>query len=151
MIEIIFLGTGTSQGVPIIGSNHPVCKSSNPKDKRLRVSIALKWDNFFFVVDCGPDFRQQMLNCNTKKLDGILYTHEHADHTAGLDDIRPFYFKQGKIDLILTRSDLVLNISLSLYGNLPHNNSVLLLFVSFLIFSTIYFTVYDCLPEILYS
>ena len=103
MIEIIFLGTGTSQGVPIIGSNHPVCKSLNPKDKRLRVSIALKWDNFFFVVDCGPDFRQQMLNCNTKKLDGILYTHEHADHTAGLDDIRPFYFKQGKIDLILTK------------------------------------------------
>ena len=103
MIEIIFLGTGTSQGVPIIGSNHPVCKSLNPKDKRLRVSIALKWGKFFFVIDCAPDFRQQMLNCNTKKLDGILYTHEHSDHTAGLDDIRPFYFKQGKIDLILTK------------------------------------------------
>ena len=103
MIDIIFLGTGTSQGVPIIGSNHPVCKSKNPKDKRLRVSIALKWEKFFFVIDCGPDFRQQMLNCGTNKLDGILYTHEHADHTAGLDDIRPFYFRQGKIDLILTK------------------------------------------------
>ena len=103
MIDIIFLGTGTSQGVPIIGSDHPVCKSQNKKDKRLRVSVALKWGNFFFVIDCGPDFRQQMLNCGTNSLDGILYTHEHADHTAGLDDIRPFYFKQGKIDLILTK------------------------------------------------
>ena len=103
MIDIIFLGTGTSQGVPIIGSDHPVCKSQNQKDKRLRVSVALKWGGFFFVIDCGPDFRQQMLNCGTNSLDGILYTHEHADHTAGLDDIRPFYFKQGKIDLILTK------------------------------------------------
>ncbi len=103
MIDIIFLGTGTSQGVPIIGSDHPVCKSQNQKDKRLRVSVALKWGKFFFVIDCGPDFRQQMLNCGTNSLDGILYTHEHADHTAGLDDIRPFYFKQGKIDLILTK------------------------------------------------
>ena len=103
MIDIIFLGTGTSQGVPIIGSDHPVCKSSNVKDKRLRVSVALKWDGFFFVIDCGPDFRQQMLNTGTKKLDGIMYTHEHADHTAGLDDIRPFYFKQGNIDLFLTK------------------------------------------------
>ena len=103
MIDIIFLGTGTSQGVPIIGSDHPVCKSTNQRDKRLRVSIALKWEKYFFVIDCGPDFRQQMLNCGAKRLDGILYTHEHADHTAGLDDIRPFYFKQGKIDLILTK------------------------------------------------
>tara|TARA_B100000963_G_C22595371_1_gene657568 strand:+ start:43 stop:813 length:771 start_codon:yes stop_codon:yes gene_type:complete len=103
MIDIIFLGTGTSQGVPIIGSEHPVCKSQNQKDKRLRVSVALKWGEFFFVIDCGPDFRQQMLNCGTNSLDGILYTHEHADHTAGLDDIRPFYFKQGKVDLILTK------------------------------------------------
>ena len=103
MIDIIFLGTGTSQGVPIIGCDHPVCKSSNIKDRRLRVSVALKWDKFFFVIDCGPDFRQQMLNIGTSKLDGILYTHEHADHTAGLDDIRPFYFKQGKIDLFLTK------------------------------------------------
>lgn len=102
MIDIIFLGTGTSQGIPIIGSDHPVCKSSNLKDKRLRVSVALKWEDFFFVIDCGPDFRQQMLNCGANSLDGILYTHEHADHTAGLDDIRPFYFKQGKIDIILT-------------------------------------------------
>ena len=106
MIEIIFLGTGTSQGIPIIGSTHPVCQSQNPKDKRLRASLAIKWNRFFFVIDCGPDFRQQMLNCGTKKLDGILYTHEHADHTAGLDDIRPFYFRQGEINLILTKKVL---------------------------------------------
>ena len=59
----------------------------------------MQWNDFNFVVDCGPDFRQQMLNVNCKKLDGILFTHEHADHTAGLDDIRPFYFKQGNINL----------------------------------------------------
>lgn len=98
-MNITFLGTGTSQGIPIIGSEHPVCLSNDSRDKRLRVSILMQWNDFNFVVDCGPDFRQQMLNVNCKKLDGILFTHEHADHTAGLDDIRPFYFKQGNINL----------------------------------------------------
>jgi len=96
-LKITFLGTGTSQGIPVIGSSHPVCLSSNPKDKRLRVSVLIEWDNYVYVIDCGPDFRQQMLNAKCTKLDGIVYTHEHADHTAGLDDIRPFYFKQGDI------------------------------------------------------
>lgn len=96
-MKITFLGTGTSQGIPVIGSDHPVCLSSNPKDKRLRVSILVEWDNFTYVVDCGPDFRQQMLRANCKRIDGIIFTHEHADHTAGLDDIRPFYFRQGDI------------------------------------------------------
>ena len=99
MIKITFLGTGTSQGIPIIGSKHPVCLSDDPKDKRLRVSISLAWDDYFFVIDCGPDFRQQMLNSNARSLDGIVFTHEHADHTAGLDDIRPFFFRQGKINM----------------------------------------------------
>jgi len=94
-MKITFLGTGTSQGIPVIGSNHPVCKSDNIKDKRLRVSVLLSWDSFNFVIDCGPDFRQQMLRANCTKVNGILLTHEHSDHTAGLDDIRPFYFKQG--------------------------------------------------------
>lgn len=98
-MKITFLGTGTSQGIPIIGSEHPVCLSNDSRDKRLRVSILLQWEDYNFVVDCGPDFRQQMLNTDCKKLDGILFTHEHADHTAGLDDIRPFYFKQGNINL----------------------------------------------------
>ncbi|NRD22457.1 MBL fold metallo-hydrolase [Winogradskyella litoriviva] len=98
-MKITFLGTGTSQGIPIIGSDHPVCLSENPKDKRLRVSILVEWDNYTFVVDCGPDFRQQMLRANVTKIDGIIFTHEHADHTMGLDDIRPFFFRQGDIDL----------------------------------------------------
>lgn len=96
-LKITFLGTGTSQGIPVIGSDHPVCLSTNPKDKRLRVSVLIEWDNFTYVIDCGPDFRQQMLRANCSHLDGIVFTHEHADHTAGLDDIRPFYFRQGDI------------------------------------------------------
>ncbi len=96
-ISITFLGTGTSQGIPVIGSNHPVCKSSDFKDKRLRVSVLLSWGKFNYLIDCGPDFRQQMLRENCSKIDGILLTHEHSDHTAGLDDIRPFYFQQGNI------------------------------------------------------
>lgn len=98
-LRVTFLGTGTSQGIPIIGSTHPVCLSDNPKDKRLRVSVLLSWSNYNYVIDCGPDFRQQMLKHNVNNLDGVLYTHEHSDHTAGLDDIRPFFFKQGSIPI----------------------------------------------------
>jgi phosphoribosyl 1,2-cyclic phosphate phosphodiesterase len=98
-LKVTFLGTGTSQGIPIIGSSHPVCLSTNPKDKRLRVSVLIEWENYTYVVDCGPDFRQQMLRANCNKLDGILFTHEHADHTAGMDDIRPFFFRQGDIPI----------------------------------------------------
>jgi phosphoribosyl 1,2-cyclic phosphate phosphodiesterase len=98
-LKITFLGTGTSQGIPIIGSTHPVCLSDNPKDKRLRVSVLVEWDDYTFVIDCGPDFRQQMLRANVSKIDGIIFTHEHADHTMGLDDIRPFFFRQGDIPL----------------------------------------------------
>jgi phosphoribosyl 1,2-cyclic phosphate phosphodiesterase len=100
-LKIQFLGTGTSQGIPIIGSNHPVCFSENPKDKRLRVSVLVQWDDYTYVIDCGPDFRQQMLSSNCRRIDGILFTHEHADHTAGLDDIRPFCHRQGKIPIYL--------------------------------------------------
>jgi len=96
-LKITFLGTGTSQGIPVIASNHPVCKSNDPKDKRLRVSILLSWNDFNYVIDCGPDFRQQMLRENITSLHGILLTHEHSDHTAGIDDIRPFYFVQGNM------------------------------------------------------
>jgi len=98
-LKITFLGTGTSQGIPVIGSNHPVCLSQNPKDKRLRVSVLIEWSENIYVIDCGPDFRQQMLSVNASKLDGILFTHEHADHTAGIDDIRPFFFNQGDIPI----------------------------------------------------
>ena len=98
-MKITFLGTGTSQGIPVIGSNHPVCKSKDPKDKRLRVSVLISWKNFNYVIDCGPDFRQQMLTNKVDRLDGILFTHEHADHTAGIDDIRPYFFRQGDIPI----------------------------------------------------
>ncbi|MFI2743729.1 MBL fold metallo-hydrolase [Zhouia sp. PK063] len=98
-MKVTFLGTGTSQGIPIIGSDHPVCLSKNPKDKRLRVSVLIEWDSYAYVIDCGPDFRQQMLANNVKRIDGILFTHEHADHTMGLDDIRPFFFRQGDIPI----------------------------------------------------
>ncbi len=98
-MKVYFLGTGTSQGIPVIGSNHSVCLSDNPKDKRLRVSVWIHTKDTSIVIDCGPDFRQQMLSSKCKKVDAILFTHEHADHTAGIDDIRPFNFKQGKIPI----------------------------------------------------
>jgi len=98
-LKITFLGTGTSQGIPVIGSNHPVCLSTNAKDKRLRVSVLISWNSYNYVIDCGPDFRQQMLTNKVTRLDGILFTHEHSDHTSGLDDIRPFFFKQGDIPI----------------------------------------------------
>ena len=98
-LNIYFLGTGTSQGIPIIGSTHPVCNSTDTRDKRLRVSIWISWESHSYVIDCGPDFRQQILAADCKKVDGILFTHEHADHTAGLDDIRPFNFMQGEMPI----------------------------------------------------
>lgn len=98
-LKVTFLGTGTSQGVPVIGSTHPVCLSENSKDKRLRVSVLLSWGDYNYVIDCGPDFRQQMLTNNVNTLNGVLFTHEHADHTAGIDDIRPYFFRQGDIPI----------------------------------------------------
>lgn len=98
-MQITFLGTGTSQGIPVIGSKHPVCLSENPKDKRLRVSVLVEWEGYTILIDCGPDFRTQMLTNNVDKLDAVLFTHEHNDHTAGLDDIRPYFFKQGDIPI----------------------------------------------------
>lgn len=98
-MKIYFLGTGTSQGIPVIGSNHSVCLSSNEKDKRLRVSVWIQTQSLSIVIDCGPDFRQQMLNSKCQNIDALLFTHEHADHTAGLDDIRPYFFKQGALPI----------------------------------------------------
>jgi len=117
-IKITFLGTGTSQGIPVINSTHPVCLSNDTHDKRLRVSILVEWGNFVYVVDCGPDFRYQMLRANVTKINGVLFTHEHADHTAGLDDLRPFSFKLGTVPIyahkrvlkyLATRFDYILN------------------------------------------
>lgn len=93
-VKIEFLGTGTSQGVPVIGCDCDVCSSQDIKDNRLRSSILMTIDDKVICVDTGPDFRQQMLRSNVQKLDAVLFTHEHKDHTAGLDDVRAFNFKQ---------------------------------------------------------
>lgn len=93
-MKITFLGTGTSQGVPVIGCACAVCNSLDFRDKRLRTSIHLNVDGTSLVIDTGPDFRQQMLREGITRLDGVLYTHAHRDHTAGLDDVRAFNFLQ---------------------------------------------------------
>lgn len=98
-MKITFLGTGTSQGIPVINSSHPVCLSHDKRDKRLRVSILISWDEYTYVIDCGPDFRYQMLRADVKSINGIIFTHEHADHVAGFDDIRPFCFQMGAVPI----------------------------------------------------
>jgi len=93
-LKITFLGTGTSQGIPIICCDCKVCNSKDPKDHRLRTSIYIQLDDQSILIDIGPDFRQQMLRNGFQRVDAVLLTHQHADHTAGIDDIRPIYFNQ---------------------------------------------------------
>ena len=95
-MKVKLLGTGTSQGVPILGCRCKVCLSNDSKDKRLRTSALISENDRQLVIDCGPDFRQQMLSAQVTQLDGILLTHEHNDHIIGLDDIRPYNFQSGK-------------------------------------------------------
>jgi phosphoribosyl 1,2-cyclic phosphate phosphodiesterase len=95
-LKITFLGTGTSQGVPVIACRCAGCMSDNERDKRMRSSILVEFDEQVLVIDTGPDFRQQMLSAGVTKLDGVLFTHEHRDHIAGLDDIRSFNFIQKR-------------------------------------------------------
>jgi phosphoribosyl 1,2-cyclic phosphate phosphodiesterase len=94
-LKITFLGTGTSQGIPVIACTCDVCQSTDPKDKRMRSSILVEWGELILVVDTGPDFRQQMLENQVNKLDAALITHGHRDHVAGLDELRSFNFKQN--------------------------------------------------------
>jgi phosphoribosyl 1,2-cyclic phosphate phosphodiesterase len=99
-MKITFLGTGTSQGVPVIACPCRVCNSSDPRDKRLRASVMIEDKGKVIVIDSGPDFRQQMLRANVKQLDGLVFTHEHKDHIAGMDDIRAFnYVHKKKVDV----------------------------------------------------
>lgn len=95
-MKLTFLGTGTSQGVPVIACPCPVCQSTDEHDKRLRTSALVEVDGVNILIDAGPDFRQQMLRANVKQLDGILLTHEHKDHIGGLDDVRAFNFVNRK-------------------------------------------------------
>lgn len=106
LLNITFLGTGTSQGIPMIASNDPVCLSKDVKDKRLRSSVLISSDEASYVIDCGPDFRQQMLRENVQLVEGVLFTHEHADHTAGLDDLRPYCYKIGEMPIYLNERTL---------------------------------------------
>lgn len=100
VVKITFLGTGTSQGVPVIACECRTCLSDDPHDKRLRTSLMLETDGVNLIFDAGPDFRQQMLRENVKKLDAIVLTHEHKDHIAGMDDVRAFNYKsQDAIDI----------------------------------------------------
>lgn len=94
--KIVFLGTGTSQGVPVIACNCDVCSSKAPKDQRLRCSVLIEYAGKNYVIDSGPDFRQQMLRANVQSLEALLFTHEHKDHVAGMDDVRAFNFKQQR-------------------------------------------------------
>ena len=113
-MEITFLGTGTSTGIPEIGCKCEVCTSTNLKDKRLRTSALIKLKGKNILIDCGPDFRMQMLNREFEKITGVLLTHEHYDHVGGLDDLRPFC-KFGDINIYAEKQ--VLN---SLESRIPY-------------------------------
>ncbi len=99
-MKIHILGTGTSQGVPVIGCDCEVCLSTDLRDKRLRSCVVIEQDGVYLLIDTGPDLRQQMLSAQIPRIDAILYTHEHNDHVVGLDDIRPYNFKQ-QADMIV--------------------------------------------------
>jgi phosphoribosyl 1,2-cyclic phosphate phosphodiesterase len=106
-LRVTFLGTGTSQGVPVIGCTCEVCQSLDYRDKRLRTSILIEIKDQHFVIDTGPDFRQQMLREQVKRLDAVIFTHAHRDHTAGLDDVRAFnYIQQMDMPVYGTRAVL---------------------------------------------
>ncbi len=99
-MKVVFLGTGTSTGVPLIGCQCEICRSSDPRDQRLRASVYIETENAKIVLDTGPDFRTQMLANQLNDLDAVVFTHNHKDHTAGLDDIRPInYLLNKKVDV----------------------------------------------------
>lgn len=103
MLRLTFLGTGTSQGVPMVACPCRVCRSDNPRDKRLRSSVMIESERTRIIIDAGPDFRYQMLREGVTNIDAILLTHEHKDHTGGIDDVRAFnYFQSRPVDIFAT-------------------------------------------------
>ncbi|MFA6125963.1 MAG: MBL fold metallo-hydrolase [Bacteroidales bacterium] len=129
-LRITLLGTGTSLGVPIIGCECAVCNSKDPRDNRLRSSALVEWQDQVFLIDAGPDFRQQMLRTGVRKIDAILLTHEHKDHVSGLDDIRALNFLHRKaIDIYAEkrvqdsiRKDFAYVFSVIQYPGIPQMN-----------------------------
>lgn len=103
-LRLTFLGTGTSMGVPTLGCECRVCRSPDPHDRRTRPSVLLEYNGRAVVIDTSPDFRQQALAAHLKRVDAVVYTHGHADHLLGLDDLRPFNLKQGPIPLYANRA-----------------------------------------------
>ena len=95
-MKITFLGSGTSQGIPVIACDCDVCQSIDPKDDRMRSSILISAEEQNYVIDTGPDFRRQMLKNDVKSLRAVLFTHEHKDHVAGMDDVRAFNFRENR-------------------------------------------------------
>jgi len=114
-VKFTFLGTGTSQGVPVIGCGCAVCTSRNPRDQRLRTSIMLEDNGRVVVVDTGPDFRQQMLLYGVVRLDAVVFTHAHKDHIAGLDDIRPFNHRQKSAIQIFATAEVQMALKREFY------------------------------------
>jgi len=114
-LKITFLGTGTSQGVPVIGCECEVCRSLDYRDKRLRSSVHIQAGNQSLIIDTGPDFRQQMLRENIKHLDAVLFTHAHKDHIAGLDDVRAYNFLQQSDMPLYGRQEALEQIKVEFY------------------------------------
>lgn len=131
-MKITFLGTGTSQGLPVIGCRCRVCESTDVKDKRLRTSALVEVEGKNILIDIGPDFREQMLRSKVRHLDAILITHAHRDHVAGIDDIRPFnYYQQRPMDIyaranatVAIRRDYSYIFEKHIYPGLPEANLV---------------------------
>jgi phosphoribosyl 1,2-cyclic phosphate phosphodiesterase len=114
-LKITFLGTGTSQGVPVIGCDCEVCRSLDYRDKRLRASVLIEANGQTLVIDTGPDFRQQMLREDVKHLDAVIFTHGHKDHIAGLDDVRAFNFLQQSDMPLYGRKEVLEQIKVEFY------------------------------------
>ena len=114
-MKVTFLGTGTSQGIPMIGCECEVCTSVDYHDQRLRTSVHIEVDGKSFVIDSGPDFRQQILRERIKKLDAVIFTHQHKDHVAGLDDVRGFNFSQKKYMEVYARDIVIKHLETEFY------------------------------------
>ena len=114
-MKVLFLGTGPSLGVPVPTCTCPTCRSDDPRDKRLRSSVYVVTENASFLIDCGPDFRQQALKNNLEKIDFILITHKHNDHIGGIDDIRPYNYSQGSVMSVYGNNESIKDIERRFY------------------------------------